>query len=98
MWVCAALLVPFSEEFLEMEFHEVVIFLQNLPTQLWTKNNMDIVLSQAYLCRTIFGVFPRRRTTEGRDLRTQHSRNAPVSATAPHFPAPRRVLDVACWS
>lgn len=58
VYVCAALLVSFSEELLEMEFQDLVMFLQNLPTQNWTEKNIDIILSQAYLWRTIFGASP----------------------------------------
>lgn len=58
VYVCAALLVSFSEELLAMEFQDLVMFLQNLPTQQWTDKNMDIILSQAYMWRTIFGAAP----------------------------------------
>lgn len=58
VYVCAALLVSFSGELLEMEFQDLVLFLQNLPTQLWTEKNIDIILSQAYMWRTIFGAAP----------------------------------------
>lgn len=58
VYVCAALLVSFSEELLEMEFQDLVMFLQNLPTQRWTEKNIDIILSQAYMWRTIFGAAP----------------------------------------
>lgn len=58
VYVCAALLVSFSEELQQMEFQELVMFLQNLPTQNWSEKNMDIILSQAYMWRTIFGQSP----------------------------------------
>lgn len=58
VYVCAALLVSFSEELLDMEFQDLVMFLQNLPTQNWSEKSMDIILSQAYLWRTIFGAAP----------------------------------------
>lgn len=58
VYVCAALLVSFSEELLEMEFQDLVLFLQNLPTRRWTEKNVDIILSQAYMWRTIFGAAP----------------------------------------
>lgn len=58
VYVCAALLVSFSDELLEMEFQDLVMFLQNLPTQRWTDKDIDIILSQAYMWRTIFGAAP----------------------------------------
>lgn len=58
VYVCAALLVSFSEELQEMDFQDLVMFLQNLPTQLWTSKEIDVILSQAYMWRTIFGAAP----------------------------------------
>lgn len=58
VYVCAALLVSFSDRLMEMEFQELVMFLQNLPTESWTEKNIDIILSQAYMWRTIFGQSP----------------------------------------
>lgn len=58
VYVCAALLVSFSEELLEMDFQDLVMFLQNLPTASWSCREIDIILSQAYMWRTIFGAAP----------------------------------------
>lgn len=58
VYVCAALLVWFSDEVREKEFQDIVMFLQHLPTEGWTDKEMDVVLSQAYMWRTIFGAAP----------------------------------------
>lgn len=58
VYVCAALLVSFSNQLQEMEFQDMVMFLQNLPTAEWTTKEVDVVLSQAYMWRTIFGAAP----------------------------------------
>eukprot|EP00177_Eucheuma_denticulatum_P001443 GFKZ01002601.1.p1 GENE.GFKZ01002601.1~~GFKZ01002601.1.p1 ORF type:complete len:455 (+),score=41.21 GFKZ01002601.1:3499-4863(+) len=58
VYVCAALLVSFSEELQEMDFQDMVMFLQNLPTESWTSKEVDVILSQAYMWRTIFGAAP----------------------------------------
>lgn len=58
VYVCAALLVSFSEKLQQMDFQELVMFLQNLPTEQWSEKNIDIILSQAYMWRTIFGQSP----------------------------------------
>lgn len=58
VYVCAALLVSFSEELQEMDFQDIVMFLQNLPTDNWTSKEIDVILSQAYMWRTIFGAAP----------------------------------------
>lgn len=58
VYVCAALLVTFSEELQDMDFQDLVMFLQNLPTESWTNREIDVILSQAYMWRTIFGAAP----------------------------------------
>lgn len=58
VYVCAALLVSFSEELQDMDFQDLVMFLQNLPTETWTSKEIDVILSQAYMWRTIFGAAP----------------------------------------
>lgn len=58
VYVCAALLVSFSEELQDMDFQDLVMFLQNLPTESWTNREIDVILSQAYMWRTIFGAAP----------------------------------------
>lgn len=58
VYVCAAILVSFSEELQGMDFQDLVMFLQNLPTESWTSKEIDVILSQAYMWRTIFGAAP----------------------------------------
>lgn len=58
VYVCAALLVWFSDQLQQMEFQDMVMFLQNLPTQDWSEKEIDVILSQAYMWRTIFGAAP----------------------------------------
>lgn len=58
VYVCAALLVSFTDELQEMDFQDMVLFLQNLPTSSWTWKEVDVILSQAYMWRTIFGASP----------------------------------------
>lgn len=58
VFVCAALLVRFSDQLMSMEFQELVMFLQRLPTAEWGKEEVDLVLSQAYIWRSIFGAAP----------------------------------------
>lgn len=58
VFVCAALLVSFSDRLMEMDFQNLVMFLQKLPTKNWSSKDIDILLSQAYLWRSIFGAAP----------------------------------------
>lgn len=58
VYVCAALLVSFSDQLMDMDFQDLVMFLQNLPTRHWSEKDIDVILSQAYMWRTIFGAAP----------------------------------------
>jgi hypothetical protein len=54
VYVCAALLERFSKELMQLSFPELVLFLQNLPTQTWTEQDISMLLSQAYLWKALF--------------------------------------------
>jgi len=54
VFVCAALLCYFSDRLQRMEFQDLVLFLQNLPTEDWTQRELDMVLSQAFMWRSLF--------------------------------------------
>jgi hypothetical protein len=47
VYVCASFLLTWSERLREMEFQELVLFLQNLPTREWGPNEVETLLSQA---------------------------------------------------
>lgn len=54
VYVCAAFLKNWSEELQNLDFTELVIFLQHLPTQSWTDDDIGRLLSQAYMLMTWF--------------------------------------------
>ncbi|KAG4305683.1 hypothetical protein PORY_000593 [Pneumocystis oryctolagi] len=54
VYVCAALLVKWSPQLLKMDFQEIIIFLQSLPTQNWTYKDIEILLSEAFLWKSLF--------------------------------------------
>ncbi|KAA8491482.1 GTPase-activating protein gyp1 [Porphyridium purpureum] len=54
VYVCAALLSFFHEELLCKDFQDLVLFLQNLPTKSWTQTELDMILSQAFMWRSLF--------------------------------------------
>jgi len=58
VYVCAALLVSFSEDLRSMSLEEMIMFLQNLPTRDWTTDRADSLLSQAYILQTLFDHSP----------------------------------------
>nr|ODN87621.1 tbc1 domain family protein [Cryptococcus depauperatus CBS 7841] len=54
LYVCSALLVKWSERLREMDFQEMIIFLQCLPTQQWTDYDIELLLSEAYVLKTVW--------------------------------------------
>ncbi|KAI9297483.1 RabGAP/TBC [Neoconidiobolus thromboides FSU 785] len=58
VYVCAALLSHFSSQLLKLDFQELIMFLQNLPTKQWDTKEIEVLLSQAYLWCTIFNDAP----------------------------------------
>jgi len=54
VYMCAALLVRWSEELQKMEFQEMVIFLQHLPTSGWSDKDVGELLSQAFVFKTLY--------------------------------------------
>ncbi|ORY93272.1 rab-GTPase-TBC domain-domain-containing protein [Syncephalastrum racemosum] len=54
VYVCAAFLVKWSEELQKHDFQGVMIFLQQLPTQNWQEKDVELLLSEAYMWKTLF--------------------------------------------
>ena len=55
LYVCACLLLGFSEKLKQMtEFQDLIVFLQNLPTSQWTLEDIDILLAKAYSIRELY--------------------------------------------
>lgn len=47
-----------SHKLQTLEFQEMVMFLQHLPTQAWTHHELEMVLSRAYMWHTMFNSSP----------------------------------------
>eukprot|EP01083_Nonionella_stella_P039489 107403_1 len=54
IYVCAALLRRFSKTLLTMDFQEVVMFLQRLPTEDWGVQDIESLLSEAYVLQSLY--------------------------------------------
>jgi len=54
VYVCAAFLCQFSGLLRNMEFDELFGFMQNVPTSDWTDNEIEVLLSQAFVLSTLF--------------------------------------------
>nr|XP_029122411.1 TBC1 domain family member 22B [Elaeis guineensis] len=58
VYICASLLLTWSDELLKLDFQEMVMFLQHLPTQNWTHHELEMVLSRAYMWHVMFNNSP----------------------------------------
>ena len=55
LYVCACLLLTFSEKLKAMsEFQELIVFLQNLPTSKWRIEDMDMLLAKSYSIKMLY--------------------------------------------
>lgn len=55
VYVCVAFLLNWSDQLKQMEFQDLIIFLQKLPTNGWEEQHVEAILSRAYILRTSFG-------------------------------------------
>ncbi|KAI9891933.1 MAG: GTPase-activating protein [Vezdaea aestivalis] len=54
LYVCAAFLVKWSEQLVKMDFQEIMMFLQALPTRNWTAKDIELLLSEAFIWQSLF--------------------------------------------
>ncbi|KAI9908994.1 hypothetical protein PsorP6_014884 [Peronosclerospora sorghi] len=58
VYVCAALLMTFGDQLKTLEFQDLVLFLQSLPTTAWRDQEIEPLLSRAYILQTYFADAP----------------------------------------
>lgn len=54
LYVCAALLIRFSSQLQRLEFQDIMMFLQALPTKEWTEKDVELLLSEAFIWMSLF--------------------------------------------
>lgn len=52
--MCAAFLVKWSDKLVKMDFQEIMMFLQSLPTKSWTEKDIELLLSEAFIWQSLF--------------------------------------------
>lgn len=57
-YVCAALLLKWTVKLKKMNFTDIMVFLQNLPTKDWTEQDMEMIIAEAYVFKTLYGITP----------------------------------------
>eukprot|EP00158_Paraphelidium_tribonemae_P004612 Partr_v1_DN26872_c0_g1_i3_m40406 putative TBC1 domain family member len=65
IYVCAAFLSKWSEHLRGLEFQDLIMFLQNLPTKDWKEKEVEILLSEAFMWKSLYHDSPshlKRRT------------------------------------
>ncbi|KAK4421542.1 GTPase-activating protein gyp1 [Sesamum alatum] len=58
VYIFASFLLTWSDKLQKLEFQEMVMFLQHVPTQNWGDVELEMVLSQAYMWHTMFNNSP----------------------------------------
>ncbi|GJJ73807.1 TBC1 domain family member 2 [Entomortierella parvispora] len=58
LYVCAAFLTKWSAELLRMEFQEIMLFLQDVPTDDWQEKDIELLLSEAFMWKSLFHASP----------------------------------------
>ncbi|TWU71310.1 GTPase-activating protein [Metarhizium rileyi] len=54
LYVCAALVVKWSDKLVKMDFQEIMMFLQSLPTKTWTEKDIELLLSEAFIWQSLY--------------------------------------------
>ena len=58
MFAFSLFLPQWSEKLQKLDFQEMVMFLQHLPTRNWAHHELEMVLSRAYMWHTMFKSSP----------------------------------------
>ncbi|KAH7433522.1 hypothetical protein KP509_07G073400 [Ceratopteris richardii] len=58
VYACASFLLTWTEQLQKLDFQEMVLFLQHLPTKRWTHQELEMVLSRAFMWRVMFDRAP----------------------------------------
>lgn len=59
LYVCTAFLVKFSAHLQTQDFQGIMIYLQALPTQSWCDKDVEMLLSEAYLWKSLWSRNPK---------------------------------------
>lgn len=53
-YVCAALFLYFSKDLKGMQFQDAMLFLQNLPTQKWSDDDLNILMAKSFEMKQLY--------------------------------------------
>ncbi|KAF5767992.1 putative Rab-GTPase-TBC domain-containing protein [Helianthus annuus] len=63
VYIFASFLLTWSDKLLKLDFQEMVMFLQHLPTNNWSHQELEMVLSRAFMWHTMFDSCPNHLAT-----------------------------------
>ena len=64
VYVCVVILKSFRHQLMEKSFQDILMFLQEMPTSTWNENEVEPVLSQAYILSNLFENAPSHLRTD----------------------------------
>jgi len=54
LYVCAAILLKWSLKIKKMNFTEMMLFLQNMPTKDWREEDIEMIISEAFVFKSLY--------------------------------------------
>jgi hypothetical protein len=54
IYVCAAFLIKWSAQLKKMDFQDIMMHLQNVPTSDWGEKEIELLLSEAFMWKSLF--------------------------------------------
>ena len=54
VYVCAAFVLTWAAPLKELEFQELMMFMQNLPTRAWAEKEIETLVSQAFVYKSLY--------------------------------------------
>lgn len=55
LFVCVSLLLNFSDKLKNLDFQDIIMFLQKLPNITWTLPEVDVLIAKAYQIQSLYG-------------------------------------------
>jgi hypothetical protein len=55
VFVCAAFLLHWRGQLMALDFQDLIVFLQTLPTAGWTDSNVEMLLAEAFVLKSLWG-------------------------------------------
>jgi len=54
LYVCASILLKWSIKLQKMNLDNIMLFLQDLPTKQWSEQDLDVIIAEAYVFKSLY--------------------------------------------